>query len=484
MKTAAVYIRVSTDGQMEQSPESQLAEIRKFAARNDYFIPDEYIFAEQDGISGRNADKRPEFQRMIGVAKTGGKPFDVILVWKFSRFARNRQDSIVYKRMLRKQLGIEVVSVNENIGTDNDGLSELIEAMIEAMDEYYSLNLAEEVKRGMMNKVSRGEAITHPPFGYKMINKKYVIDDELAPIVRMIFEDFAVNGLSNYRIARKLNDMGIRTLAGREWSKTNVQYMINNPVYIGKVRWNAGMNATKRRWMQNPDAILADGIHEAIIPLDLWERGQEIEQESQRLHKPKAKSSPPRTMLAGLLKCGNCGASMCGGQSGTYQCGGYSRGTCKISHSIIRGKLENAVIDELDRILDGGEFEITPPTPPPKAKSETEVIAAQIRKQGQKLDRIKEAYEAGVYDIAEMKKRLSREQAVLGELMSATAEFKPDTEARKQQLIAQRTSIVKILRSDQAATDEKNALLQTFLDRIVFTRKTQRGEGTIDIYLR
>jgi DNA invertase Pin-like site-specific DNA recombinase len=483
MKTAAVYIRVSTDGQMEQSPESQLAEIRKFAARNDYLISDDYIFAEQDGISGRNAEKRPEFQRMIGVAKSGDRPFDAILVWKFSRFARNRQDAIIYKRLLRKQLGIEVVSVNENIGTDNDGLSELIEAMIEAMDEYYSLNLAEEVKRGMLNKINRGEAITHPPFGYKMINKKYVVDEERAPIVRMIFEDYAVNGFSNYRIARKLNDMGIRTHSGHEWCATTVRYMINNPVYIGKVRWGANMSVTKWRWSQNPNTILTDGIHEAIVPLDLWEKGQEIEQESLRLHKPMAKSSPPRTMLAGMLKCGNCGAAMCGAQN-AYQCGGYLRGTCKVSHFINRDKIENAVIDEIDKILEGGEFEITPPTPPPKVKSEVEVIAAQIKKQGQKLDRIKEAYEAGVYDVAEMKTRLAREQAVLDELMSATAEFKPDTDARKQQLIVQRASIVEILRSDQATIDEKNALLQTFIDRIIFTRKVQRREGTIDIYLR
>lgn len=81
--------------------------------------------------------------RMIATAKKNPKPFDAILVWKFSRFARNRQDSIVYKSMLRKELGIDVISVSEYIGDDK--MSIITEAIIEAMDEYYSVNLAEEV---------------------------------------------------------------------------------------------------------------------------------------------------------------------------------------------------------------------------------------------------------------------------------------------------------------------------------------------------
>ena len=114
MRTAAAYIRVSTDDQVEFSPDSQLKEIRKYAKAHDLILPDEFVFADE-GISGRKAEKRPQFQRMIGTAKLKPKPFDVILLWKFSRFARNREDSIVYKSMLRKQCGIEVVSISEQL---------------------------------------------------------------------------------------------------------------------------------------------------------------------------------------------------------------------------------------------------------------------------------------------------------------------------------------------------------------------------------
>ena len=143
MKTAAAYIRVSTEDQTEYSPASQLEKIREYAKHHDYILPDEYIFVDE-GISGRNTAKRAAFNCMIGMAKQKPKPFDAILLWKFSRFARNREDSIVYKSMLRKQCGIDVISISENVGDDK--MAVLIEAMIEAMDEYYSVNLSEEVR--------------------------------------------------------------------------------------------------------------------------------------------------------------------------------------------------------------------------------------------------------------------------------------------------------------------------------------------------
>ena len=142
-KIAAAYIRVSTEDQIEYSPDAQLAEIRKYAARERYTLPSEFIYVDE-GVSGRGTARRDAFNRMIGMAKQKPKPFHVILLWKFSRFARNREDSVVYKSMLRRQLGIEVVSVSEPVGDDK--MSILIEALIEAMDEYYSINLAEEVK--------------------------------------------------------------------------------------------------------------------------------------------------------------------------------------------------------------------------------------------------------------------------------------------------------------------------------------------------
>ena len=104
------YVRVSTDKQEELSPDSQEKLLREYAAKNNIIILKVFF---EIGISGRKADKRPEFQKMIGLAKSSDHPVDVILVWKFSRFARNQEESIVYKSLLRKQSNVDVVSVSE-----------------------------------------------------------------------------------------------------------------------------------------------------------------------------------------------------------------------------------------------------------------------------------------------------------------------------------------------------------------------------------
>ena len=130
MKTAAAYVRVSTDKQDEYSLDSQLRLIREYAQNHDMTVPAEYVFVE-DGISGRSAQKRPAFQTMVGLAKDKDRPFDVILVWKFSRFARNQEESIVYKSMLARA-GVEVVSISEPV--DDSPFGSLIERIIEWMD--------------------------------------------------------------------------------------------------------------------------------------------------------------------------------------------------------------------------------------------------------------------------------------------------------------------------------------------------------------
>ena len=199
MRTAAAYIRVSTDDQLEYSPDSQLLQIRRYAKDNGFLLPQQWVFVEEEGRSGRQSSKRPEFLRMIAAAKQSPKPFDAILVWKYSRFARSRQDSIVYKSMLRKELGIDVISVSEYLGDDKMAI--ITEAIIEAMDEFYSVNLAEEVTRGMAEKARRGQPLTYAPFGYRIEDKRYLPDPVTAPLVQMIFADFLA-GMGYREIAR------------------------------------------------------------------------------------------------------------------------------------------------------------------------------------------------------------------------------------------------------------------------------------------
>ena len=161
---AACYIRVSTEDQTEYSPVAQRKALESYARQHGMTIDPAHVYIDA-GISGRKAVTRPAFMEMIGAAKRKPPPFSVILVHKLDRFARNREDSIVYKSMLRRQCGVRVVSVTEHLEDDRMGL--ILEAMLEAMAEYYSINLGDEVRKGMAEKARRGELQTSPPFGYR-----------------------------------------------------------------------------------------------------------------------------------------------------------------------------------------------------------------------------------------------------------------------------------------------------------------------------
>ena len=104
-RLGAAYIRVSTEEQTELSPDSQLEEIYRYADREQIQILQNHIYIDA-GISGKKAENRPEFMRMIAEAKSTPKPFSVILLWKYSRFARNQEESIFYKSILRSRCGI------------------------------------------------------------------------------------------------------------------------------------------------------------------------------------------------------------------------------------------------------------------------------------------------------------------------------------------------------------------------------------------
>ena len=466
MKIAAAYIRVSTDGQLEYSPDSQLDKIQEYAKNNDMILPEEFIFREDEGISGKVAKKRPEFMRMIGTAKKKPKPFDVIIVWKFSRFARSRQDSIVYKSMLRKQCGIDVVSVTEQIGDDK--LSIIVEAMIEAMDEYYSINLAEEVRRGMNEKVSRGEPVTPPAFGYRIKNKQYYIDPDTAPLVKMIFNDY-IGGMGFRTIAEKLNAMGIRTKRGGLWENRTVEYILRNPVYIDKIRWNPKHKT--RRAFDDPDIIVTDGGHEHLLDEGTWEKTQKRFMENKMMYgKEAGRKKPAVFMLQGLVKCNSCGSTMSRTAGNSMQCTGYAHGKCDVSHGILIRQLEEMILASMEINLRFGSIILTQKQPR-QIEYKIEAIDKQIVRERQKLIRVKEAFENGVDSLDEY--RVSK-QKITERIEQFQAE-KPaartyDQGAMVKKLRSAHKDTMRQLRDPNTNAEGKNRILRSFVDKIVFDR--------------
>lgn len=476
MNTAAAYIRVSTDEQTEYSPDSQLKAIRKYAKDHDLILPEEFIFVDE-GISGRKAEKRPSFQRMIGTAKLKPKPFDVILLWKFSRFARNREDSIVYKSMLRKQCGIDVVSISEQLSEDKTSI--LIEALIEAMDEYYSLNLAEEVRRGMQEKFSRGGVVSQPPFGYRVQNGVFVPDEANAQIVQMIFSDY-LSGLGARQIASKLNDMGLRTSKGNLFENRTVEYILTNPVYIGKLRRSKSGRDPLDRFHENTNNTqLVEGTHEPIITPDVFEQVQKKRSGTKSLYGKYERRAPVEFMLKGLVRCSNCGATLTHQSAGnSIQCHNYARGACKVSHAITLKKINALVIERIKSDLESGLVNVNIHKQPENPSSGLPVDAL-IEKEQRKLERVREAYEAGIDSLDEYKQNKQKLLSRIAELEASRPKVKSPADIKKD-LAERLKASIEILTDPDTSETTKNMSLRSIVYKIILTRP----RGVIEIFYK
>lgn len=473
-KTACAYIRVSTADQEEYSPDAQIRLLKEYASQNDIMLLDIY----QDlGISGRKAEKRPEFQNMIAEAKSKEHPYDVILVWKFSRFARNQEESIVYKSLLKKN-NVDVVSVSEPLP---DGfIGDLVERIFEWMDEYYSIRLSGEVKRGMTQKAMAGGYNGMVPFGYlkeKGSDTIPYIEPHAAEMVRLVFHMYANEKHALSAIATHINALGYRTRRNRKWETRNIIDMIQNPFYIGKIRWN---NTANRARNLTGETIIMDGKHEAIIDIELWQKANEryTKESATRNHGKRADAY--KHWLSGILTCPTCGGSL------AYQRGHDSRrqkdypyfvcwrsikGQCTTRNSINVEKAEHYVLDGLKQIIADNRLEYMDPIP--AYQPETAAIEKQIVSLNNKMKRIKDAYMNGVDTLEEYranKEKLNNELSNLEELYT-----KLPATPKKPVTINKLKSIYEYINTHKTPSDRAEAI-NSVVDHIVYYKDTDTME--------
>lgn len=472
MLIGAAYIRVSTDDQLDLSPDSQLDEIKKYAAANDIVLSPDYIFMEQEGRSGKKAENRPEFQRMISTAKVKPKPFDCILVWKFSRFARNQDESTFYKGMLRKKLGIDVISVSEPIV---EGMyCRLIEMIIEWQDEFYSYNLGVEVKRGMTKKAELKGYQMVPCLGYAAVGngKPFVIMEDEYKIVEDIFRMYALENLDRTAIARRLNAQGKTAKRGNPFEQRTVTRILTNPFYNGIVNWNG---------------ISFQGSHETRRSVtDLYDICQERLKQEFRPVKRRSISTC-RHWLSGLLKCSVCGATMSyngGGKSrpdAVFACWKYAKGLHKESCSVTVAKAERVVIRSLEKILETGNFEYDriPRPASEQDSSQKAAIEVKLERLALKEERIRSAYENGIDSLEEYKTRKEQLLKERAELEAELASLEPadcSPAPSLEELLERVKTVHDLLCSPDVDFETKGTALRSILKFIVFDRKADRFE--------
>lgn len=286
MKRAVFYGRYSSDRQTEQSIEGQRRVCEEFAKAEGILIVGEYI---DRATSGTSTDHREQFQRMISDSKNSD--WDYVLVYKLDRFARNRYDSAVCKQKLKRN-GVKVLSATERITDSPEGI--LIEGLLESMDEYFSRELSRKCKRGIRETIIKGYNFTKPPFGYKKIDHKFVIDEEAAHVVREIF-DLYNYGDNLQAIANKINAKGYRTSRGNLFQRYAIRDILHNDKYTGTHYITD---------FDEPETC------PPIITRGVFDLAQE------RLHKSAHNARNSKTdhvfALTGIIECGECGSAVVG----------------------------------------------------------------------------------------------------------------------------------------------------------------------------
>ena len=469
---AVIYARYSSDSQREESIEGQLRECKEYAERNGITVLSTYI----DRALSAKTDNRPDFQRMIKDSANG--LFDIVLVWKLDRFARNRYDSAHYKAILKKN-GVKVVSAKEAIAEDSTGI--LLESLLEGYAEFYSVELSEKIHRGQkenaLKGLNNGGGI---PLGYVLgSDKRLAVDPMTAPVVLEIFTRYA-DGETVRAIVESLNERGLQTKHNKPYSLGSFNTILKNRKYIGEYRYQ--------------DVVIPGGVP-AIVPQELFDRVQARIARNKRA--PAMSKADEAFLLTTKLFCGKCGRLMVG-ESGTshtgkkhyyYKCGSAKRKTGCTKKAVKKDWIENLVVERtMQMILDDTTLNaIASMVLDVQALENTSlpVLKAQLAQTEQGIQNMLNAIQQGIFT-ASTKQRLEELEATKERLTVSILQEelqKPHLSREQILFFLQRFRAI-----DTTKQEQRQRLIDSFVnavyvydDKIILTFNYQDGTETITL---
>lgn len=484
----AIYCRVSTTEQAQEgmSIAAQRNLLRQYALQHGYEIVEEFV---DEGASARTAD-RPEFQRMIAMAKQKPAPFQAIIVHKFDRFARNREDSVVYKNLLRRECDIDVVSITEPV--DDSPVSHLMEGILEVMAEFYSLNLAQEVKKGMTEAATQGRALGETPLGYKIgeDGRLEIVPDQAA-VVKWIYAQYVEHETGMWSISKALRERGVEMFGDAgglyKWSSPGVRVILTNRAYVGDLVWGKRDTSRGHKVRDEEEWIVAKDAHEPIIDRPTWE-------ETQR--RIEANYRPLRSgrdyLLHGLIRCLDCGSAMgqfterwkrkdgTKGERRLLRCNYYQNtGGCYFNNIGMRD-VEQQLFSFLRGIVagkvDADRIEVAPADGPTLA-DQTAELERQLQACGAKFERQVQAYEAGVLNLDELakaKERVEREKADIQRRLDSIR-AQGHRAAIDLRLLRKRLgAAIKIITDEDLSPLERRKALGAVVDHVAYSKRQDR----------
>ena len=410
-KLAVVYARFSSHSQGEQSIEGQLSEAYKYATAHGYTIVHEYVDRAKSGRS----DNREQFQQML--KDTAKKQFDVIILWKVDRFGRNREEITLNKYKCKKN-GVRVEYVAETIPNTPEGV--ILESVLEGFAEYYSLQLSQNIRRGQAESAEKCQSTGgNRPMGYLTgPDKRFILDPDTAPTVKMIFDMYAA-GSTVTEIITHLNGLGLRNRRGKAFTNNSLYAVLKNEKYTGVYLYK--------------DKRIEGGMPRIVDDDTFW-KVQEMLKINKRA--PAHKWSKAEYLLTDKLFCGKCGSGMIG-ESGTSKTGAkhnyYSCSKKKrfrecdkksIRQAIVEELVINATVDLLkdDELL---EFLIENTWQYYQAQDESQeelnALHRELEQTEKAISNLITAIEAGILNDA-TKKRMAELEAQQKDLLAAIAD--------------------------------------------------------------
>ena len=376
-----IYTRVSTTIQIEgYSLDAQKARMKAFAEYNDYEIVGEY---EDAGKSGKSIEGRAEFNKMLEDIKSGKDGVSFVLVFKLSRFGRNAAD-VLSTLQVMQDFGVNLVCVEDGIDSSKDA-GKLMISVLSAVAEIERENIRVQTMEGRIQKAREGKWNGgFAPYGYKLENGQLIINEEEAKAIRVIFDRYVhtttgANGLAKYLANHGIYKIQRQNGKNPLFDAALIRKIIKNPVYCGKIaygrRRTEKVHGTRNEYklVEQDDYLLVDGLHEAIVPEELWHEAQvKAMAQAKKYERIDRGNETKIHLLSGIVKCPICGAGMYGNKSIKHKPDGskykdfyyygckhrtMTRGhKCDYKKQIHEELLDNAVAEVITRLVSNPKF--------------------------------------------------------------------------------------------------------------------------------
>ena len=376
-----IYTRVSTAMQIDgYSLDAQKAHMKAYADFNDYQIVGEYADA---GKSGKSIEGRASFCRMMEDIKSGKDGVAYVLVFKLSRFGRNAAD-VLSTLQVMQDFGVNLICVEDGIDSSKDA-GKLMISVLSAVAEIERENIRVQTMEGRIQKAREGRWNGgFAPYGYRLVDGVLQINEDEAPAIRTIFEqyvntDTGANGLSKYLETHGFQKLARQNGTSPLFSATLIRAILKNPVYCGKIAFGRRklekIHGTRNEYHQVPQEnyLLVDGLHEGIVSEELWNAAQvKLLAQSKRYEPVNRSKTEQAHLLSALVKCPICGAGMYSNKctkrkkDGTpYKSFSYysckhrkmQRGQkCDFNKQIQEEVLDNAVVEVIIKLVSNPKF--------------------------------------------------------------------------------------------------------------------------------